>query len=117
MYFREVYKILLKVLLYPSFMFDYYSSFIYVCVCVWAGGMHVQNFLIFAFQVYWRTPKGPQYLRREVKRRKYYFDIHRPWTTEFQMQNERGSIRKKVFVEPIRDWSFFKGDRVRAMCI
>jgi len=77
----------------------------------------VQNVLIFAFQVYWRTPKGPQHLKREVKRRKYYFDIHRPWTTEFQMQNERGRIRKKVFVEPIRDWSFFKGDRVRAMCI
>jgi len=66
-------------------------------------------------QVYWRTPKGPQYLRREVKRRKYYFDIHRPWTTEFQMQNKQGSIRKKVFVEPIRDWSFFKGDRVEVL--
>lgn len=78
---------------------------------------YVQSVPIFAFQVYWRTPKGPQYLRREVKRRKYYFDVHRPWTAEFQMQNERGAIRKKVFVEPIRDWSFFKGDRVRVMCI
>lgn len=66
-------------------------------------------------QVYWHTPKGPQYLKREVKRRKYYFDIHRPWTTEFQMQNERGRMRKKVFVEPIRDWSFFKGDRVEVL--
>ena len=107
-------------MLYRSFMFEHYFSFICVCVCV-SGGMHmcmyVQSVLIFAFQVYWRTPKGPQYLRREVKRRKYYFDIHRPWTTEFQMQNARGSMRKKVFVEPIRDWGFFKGDRVRAMCI
>lgn len=66
-------------------------------------------------QVYWRTPKGSQYLRREVKRKKYYFGIHRPWTTEFQMQNERGTMRKKVFVEPIREWSFFKGDRVEVL--
>lgn len=77
-------------------------------------GVHV---CVFAFQVYWRTPKGRQYLKREVKRKKYYFGIHRPWTTEFQMENERGTMRKKVFVEPICDWSFFKGDRVRSMCM
>jgi hypothetical protein len=29
------------------------------------------------------------------------------------MENQRGTLRRKVFVEPIREWSFFKGDRVR----
>jgi len=77
----------------------------------------VGSFLIFGFQVYWRTPKDPRYLRREVKRRKYYFGIHRPWTAEFQMENRPGTMRRKVFVEPILDWSFFKGDRVRLMWI
>lgn len=66
-------------------------------------------------QVYWRTPKARQYLQREVKRRKYYFDIHRPWTAQFQMDNQRGKMHKKVFLEPIREWSFFKGDRVELL--
>jgi hypothetical protein len=33
------------------------------------------------------------------------------------MDNQRGTLHKKVFVEPIREWSFFKGDRVRLTCI
>lgn len=86
------------------------SPWIYV---FYADGL----FSHFGFQVYWRTPKARQYLQREVKRKKYYFDIHRPWTAQFQMDNQRGTMRKKVFVEPIREWSFFKGDRVRLTCI
>lgn len=53
-------------------------------------------------QVYWKTPRGkPQYLNRTVERRKFRFTTNRPWTPQFYKQNLPGSIRKKVFVEPI----------------
>ncbi|PSN38819.1 putative 39S ribosomal protein L24 [Blattella germanica] len=62
-------------------------------------------------QVYWKTPKAPQYLNRTVARKKFRFTTNRPWTAAFAHQNQPGTIRKKIFVEPIKNWSFFKGDR------
>ncbi|KAJ8872493.1 hypothetical protein PR048_026099 [Dryococelus australis] len=67
-------------------------------------------------RVYWRTPRGlPQYLRREVAKRKFVFTVDRPWTREFAMANPDGVLKPKVFVEPIKDWSFFRGDRVELL--
>ncbi|XP_069678412.1 large ribosomal subunit protein uL24m [Periplaneta americana] len=66
-------------------------------------------------QVYWRTPKGQQYQKREVKRKKFRFDVDRPWTAQFQSDNQPGVLHKKIFVEPILNWSFFKGDRVEIL--
>lgn len=67
-------------------------------------------------QVYWKTPRGlPQYLPRNVERKKYRFTTNRPWTIQFFHQNYPGSLRKKVFLEPIKEWSFFKGDRVEVL--
>ncbi|KAI5632145.1 ribosomal proteins 50S l24/mitochondrial 39S l24 domain-containing protein [Phthorimaea operculella] len=67
-------------------------------------------------QVYWKNPEGyPQYPKAEVSRKKFRFTTNRPWTGQFRMQNDRGMLRKKVFVEPIKNWSFFKGDRVEIM--
>lgn len=67
-------------------------------------------------QVYWRTPRGvPQYLPRTVQRKKFRFTTNRPWTAQFYQQNYPNTFRKKVFVEPIKDWSFFRGDRVEVL--
>ncbi|KAJ0171976.1 hypothetical protein K1T71_012739 [Dendrolimus kikuchii] len=67
-------------------------------------------------QVYWRNPTGyPQYPVKEIARKKYRFTTNRPWTGQFRQTNERGVLRKKVFVEPVGEWSFFKGDRVEIM--
>lgn len=53
-------------------------------------------------QMYWKTPRGkPQYLNRTVERRKFRFTTNRPWTAQFYQQNMPGTIRKKVFIEPI----------------
>ena len=38
--------------------------------------------------------------------------MNRPWSEEFRRQNLPNARRKKFFVEPIREWSFFRGDRV-----
>ena len=76
--------------------------------------MVIKNWhFLFYFQVEYKTPRGfPQYLPRTLQREDYYFDIHRPWTEEFRRDNEIGRSIKKIYVEPIKDWCFFKGDRV-----
>lgn len=67
-------------------------------------------------QVYWKTPRGvPQYLPRTVHRKKFRFTTNRPWTAQFYQQNHPNTFRNKVFVEPIKDWSFFRGDRVEVL--
>ncbi|CAG4995454.1 unnamed protein product [Parnassius apollo] len=67
-------------------------------------------------QVYWKNPTGyPQYPAAQIARKKYRFTTHRPWTGQFRRQNEPNTHRKKVFLEPIGEWSFFKGDRVEVM--
>ncbi|XP_027225077.1 large ribosomal subunit protein uL24m [Penaeus vannamei] len=66
-------------------------------------------------QVDWKTPKAIQYRQTEVKRTKFRFTTNRPWTQQFAQQNRVGTRRKKVFVEPITDWSFFNGDRVEIL--
>lgn len=67
-------------------------------------------------QVYWKTPRSlPQYLSKTVQRKKFRFTTNRPWTGQFFQQNYPGTIRKKVFVEPIKEWSFFRGDRVEVL--
>lgn len=68
------------------------------------------------FQVYWKTPSGkPQYLPRTVERKRYRFTSNRPWTGQFRQQNMPGMIRKKVFIEPVENWTFFRGDRVEVL--
>ncbi|KAL6259160.1 hypothetical protein P5V15_009081 [Pogonomyrmex californicus] len=66
-------------------------------------------------QVYWRTPGKPNYLPRTIERKQFRFSIYRPWTTEFHYDNAPGKKQKFIHVEPIKDWSFFRGDRVEIL--
>ncbi|KAF5301670.1 hypothetical protein FQR65_LT19205 [Abscondita terminalis] len=67
-------------------------------------------------QVYWRNPKGLQYRPNvAVKRKKYHFTLDRPWSAQFYETNSPGTLHPKVFVEPIKKWSFFRGDRVEIL--
>ncbi|XP_072756308.1 large ribosomal subunit protein uL24m [Anoplolepis gracilipes] len=67
-------------------------------------------------QVYWRTPRGrPNYLPRTIERKNFRFSIHRPWTNYFHQDNMPGKKHKFIHVEPIKDWSFFRGDRVEVL--
>lgn len=67
-------------------------------------------------QVYWRNPKGINYRPGAVvQRKKFYFGVHRPWTAEFRNDNAPGTLKPKVFIEPIKEWNFFRGDRVEIL--
>ncbi|EFN78867.1 probable 39S ribosomal protein L24, mitochondrial [Harpegnathos saltator] len=64
----------------------------------------------------WKTPRGkPNYLPRSIGRKRFYFSIHRPWTIGFQHDNQSGQNLQFVHVEPIKNWSFFRGDRVEIL--
>ncbi|KYN41527.1 putative 39S ribosomal protein L24, mitochondrial [Trachymyrmex septentrionalis] len=66
-------------------------------------------------QVYWKTPNKPNYLPRTIEKKRFRFSIHRPWTYAFQRDNEPRKFPKFIHVEPIKDWSFFRGDRVEIL--
>ncbi|XP_076760215.1 mitochondrial ribosomal protein L24 [Xylocopa sonorina] len=68
-------------------------------------------------RVYWRPPPGkPQFLPRRVEaNKKLFFSVHRPWTATFQLQNFVKKRRDPIVVEPIKNWSFFRGDRVEVL--
>nr|CAI5865236.1 unnamed protein product [Callosobruchus analis] len=67
-------------------------------------------------QVYWRNPKGIQYKPNAVmQRKKFYFGVHRPWTHQFRDENYPKKCHKKIFIEPIKEWSHFRGDRVEIL--
>lgn len=60
--------------------------------------------------------KGIQYKPNAViERKKFYFSIHRPWTAQFRQENAPGRRVPKVFVEPVKEWSWFRGDRVEIL--
>lgn len=88
---------------------------------VWFGciGNHWKPSILRAFyvrtQVVWKTPENMRYLPRTVKKKKYYFGTERPWTLPFSSQNDFGHIKPKVFLEPIKEWSIFKGDRASTL--
>lgn len=63
----------------------------------------------------WKSPTGPQYQKVQLKKKKFRFTTHRPWTQEFQQENPPGKQRKKVFLEPLLEWTFFKGDKVEVL--
>ncbi|XP_037082737.1 probable 39S ribosomal protein L24, mitochondrial [Pollicipes pollicipes] len=64
-------------------------------------------------RVGWRTPKAVQYQPKEIKKKHYRFTMNRPWTEEFSRQNR--VTRKKVYVKPILNWNYFRGDVVEVL--
>ncbi|CAL8126057.1 unnamed protein product [Orchesella dallaii] len=67
-------------------------------------------------QVEWKTPNRINYLPRTVKKQpwQFRFTTNRPWSDEFRRQNE-GFVRRPVFVEPIKEWMIYRGDRVEVL--
>uniref|UniRef100_A0A1A9WKN2 Large ribosomal subunit protein uL24m n=1 Tax=Glossina brevipalpis TaxID=37001 RepID=A0A1A9WKN2_9MUSC len=66
-------------------------------------------------QVYYETPRAVNYLPRTVERKRYRYTTNRPWTGQFRQQNMPGTIRKKVFLTPIVEWGYFRGDRIEVL--
>lgn len=52
---------------------------------------------------------------KEIKRREFDYNEHRPWTDEFKMNNPLGKKPKKAYVQPLKQWNIFKGDRVEIL--
>ncbi|BES99469.1 ribosomal protein L24 [Nesidiocoris tenuis] len=66
--------------------------------------------------VEWRNPRGyPQYMPKQIVKKKTYYNVEKPWTAQFQQNNAPNVRHRKVFVEPVLNWSFFVGDRVEIL--
>ncbi|CAL1286048.1 unnamed protein product [Larinioides sclopetarius] len=59
--------------------------------------------------------KGPQYQDRTIKREVFTYGMHRPWTKEFYEANFPGKHIQKDVVEPIKEWTIYRGDTVEIM--
>lgn len=50
---------------------------------------------------------------KEIVKKDWHYGEHRPWTDTFKQENTKRFPR--VFVEPIKEWWIFKGDRVEIL--
>lgn len=64
-------------------------------------------------KVYWKTPRGINYRPKEQRLFRNYIGIQRPWSLE--ASEEANEEEEMPFVEPLRDWFIFKGDRVQVL--
>lgn len=63
-----------------------------------------------------RAPRMPQFEQKIFRyKRKAYYDIWRPWEEQFKRLNAQHAKVSPVFVEPIRDFPYFRGDRVEIL--
>jgi len=49
---------------------------------------------------------------KEHIRKNWEYGEHRPWTQAFKDANKPCTWPRRIFVEPIKEWHIFKGDRV-----
>jgi len=52
---------------------------------------------------------------KELVKKTWTYGEHRPWTTGFKQDNLPNARPKKIYVEPIKNWKIFKGDRVEIL--
>ncbi|KAG8187422.1 hypothetical protein JTE90_009497 [Oedothorax gibbosus] len=66
-------------------------------------------------QIEFKTEKAPQFQDRVIKREVFTYGMHRPWEKEFYDENYPGKHITQDIVEPIKDWTIYKGDKVEVM--
>jgi len=52
---------------------------------------------------------------KELVKKTWTYEEHRPWTQAFKQDNLPNERPKRLYVEPIKDWAIFKGDRVEIL--
>lgn len=52
---------------------------------------------------------------KEHVRKDWDYGEHRPWTQAFKDANKPNTRLQRIFVEPIKEWHIFKGDRVEIL--
>jgi large subunit ribosomal protein L24 len=70
-------------------------------------------FTLILIKVEFKTPNRREYLPKKREHYWYRFTSNRPWTEEWKRQNE--TLRRPVIIEPVKEWNFFRGDRVEVL--
>lgn len=63
-------------------------------------------------QIEFKTEKAPQFQDRVIKRETFTYGMNRPWTKEFYEENHPTKYVAKDVVEPIKEWTIYRGDKV-----
>lgn len=63
-------------------------------------------------QIEFKTEKAPQFQDKVIKRETFTYGMNRPWTREFYEENMPGKHIEKDLVEPIKEWTIYRGDKV-----
>lgn len=64
----------------------------------------------------YKTPRGRNFQRRVFRYNGLpYYDKNKPWTMEFQSNNSPGFTYPKIYLEPMKRFPIFKGDRVEVL--
>ncbi|GFY73471.1 probable 39S ribosomal protein L24, mitochondrial [Trichonephila inaurata madagascariensis] len=66
-------------------------------------------------QIEYKSEKGPQFRDITLKREVFTYGMHRPWTKEFYEANYPGKRIEKDVVEPIKEWTIYRGDTVEVL--
>lgn len=66
-------------------------------------------------QIEFKTEKAPQFQDKVIKRETFTYGMHRPWTKEFYQENMPGKYVEKDVVEPIKEWTIYRGDMVQIL--
>jgi len=65
----------------------------------------------------WRTPRLPNYQPKTQRWRKHaFYGLERSWSHEFQTMNAPNIPLPTIYVEPIKHFYIFRGDRVEVLC-
>ncbi|CAG2122549.1 unnamed protein product, partial [Medioppia subpectinata] len=66
--------------------------------------------------VEWKSPPLPQYQPRTIRwRKRALYGLERSWSQEFQTVNAPNIPLPTVYVEPIKHFYIFRGDRVEVL--
>jgi large subunit ribosomal protein L24 len=66
--------------------------------------------------VEFKTPKMANFQRKTLRwRHRPHFELHRPWSREFQDQNAPNTFQPKIYVQPFERQFIFRGDRVQIL--
>jgi len=49
---------------------------------------------------------------KEHVKKSWEYGEHRPWTSAFKEANKPGTVARQIYVEPVKEYNIFKGDRV-----
>ncbi|UYV64382.1 MRPL24 [Cordylochernes scorpioides] len=66
-------------------------------------------------KIYYQTPNAINYQKRTIERKNINFGLARPWEVEHNDMNTPDIPYNKIYLEPIKEWNYYRGDWVMVL--